>query len=157
VTLLKSRSWKDIAEIVGITAIVVSLLVLALEVNQNTQALRAEAIQRSTEIGRQQVLMFAQDEDVTRIAMETDLSNLTEVERQRSFWIRRSFMLGMQGLYRQWSMGVLPDVEWEFWTGVICSNTRNPTFEENWRPESLIPEFVQYVQGSCMSDDLSEE
>lgn len=156
-TRLKSESWKDIAEIVGITAIVVSLLVLAFEVNQNTQALRAEAIQRSTEIGRQQVLMFAQDADVTRIGMETDLSKLTDIERRRSFWIRRSFMLGMQGLFRQWSMEVLPDEEWEFWTSVICANTKNPTFEENWTPETLIPEFVQYVQESCMSDDLSEK
>jgi hypothetical protein len=147
---LKSSNWKDIAELVGIAAIVISLLILALEVNQNTQALRAEAIQRSTEIGRQQVMMLAQDPDATRIGMARDLSELSEVDRRRSFWIRRSFMLGMQGLYRQWTLGMLPDEEWGFWRGVICSNAENPTFKENWQPDTLIPEFAEYVRDSCM-------
>ena len=98
---MKKTGWKDIAEIIGIGAIVASLLVLALEVNQNTQTLRAEAIQRSTDIARQQIMMYAQSEDIARIVMEDDLSKLTDVERRRAFWINRSMMLGMQGLFRQ--------------------------------------------------------
>ena len=149
---MKKTGWKDIAEIIAIAAIVASLLVLAIEVNQNTQTLRAEAIQRSTDIARQQIMMYAQSEDIARIVMEDDLSKLTDVERRRAFWINRSMMLGMQGLFRQWRIGVLPDEEWEFWVKIICVNADDEPFEELWTPETLMPSFVEYVRESCMSD-----
>jgi hypothetical protein len=149
---MKKTGWKDIVEIIGITAIVTSLVVLAIEVNQNTQTLRAEAIQRSTEIARQQIMMYAQSEDIVRILMEDDLSKLTDVERRRAFYINRSMMVGMQGLFRQWRMGVLPDEDWEFWVKIICVNADNEPFEELWTPETLIPSFVEYVREICISD-----
>ena len=140
--------WKDITELAGIVAIVASLIFVAIEVNQNTRALRAEAIQRSTEVAREQLLLLAENEDVVRISM-TDLSELNDVERQRAFWINRSFMVGMQGLYRQWAMGVLPDEEWAFWTRVLCQNADSPRFREIWQPETLMPGLVDYVEASC--------
>ena len=81
--------------------------------------------------------------------MATDLSELSDIDRERYFWINRSFLSGMQGLYRQWTIGVLPGVEWDRYTIVICLAAEHPTFYELWTPETLIPDFVRYVESSC--------
>ena len=79
------------------------------------------------------------------------LAQLTDDENTRNFWLNRSFLIGMQGLYRQWEMSVLPDEKWAFWTRVICKNAENEGFQELWpgNVETLIPAFIKYVEYSC--------
>ncbi len=132
--------------------VMIGIIFLAVEVNQNNANLRALAIQNSTEVSRQQLMMLAQNEDVARISMAPSLSDLSDVDRQRAFWINLSFLSGMQGLYRQWIIGVLPDEEWDNWTQVICWNAKTPKFNELWPPETLMPDFISYVESSCLSN-----
>ena len=115
---------------------IASISFLAIEIQQNTLTLRAEAIQNSTSVAREQVLVLAQ---------------LTDDENTRSFWLNRSFLIGMQGLYRQWEMSVLPDEEWAMWTRIICKNAEGENFKEHWpgNVETLIPAFIEYVEYSC--------
>jgi hypothetical protein len=129
--------------------VMVGIIFLIMELNQNTQALRANAIQNSTEVARQMVQMVAQDADVVRITLAKDLDELSEVDRRRAFWINRYFVTGMMGLYRQWTLGLLPDEEWANWTIIICRNAENPNFYKLWNPSTLIPSFVEYVEKSC--------
>ena len=53
--------------------VLVGIIFLILELSQNTQALRANAIQNSTDLARQQVMMFSQDADVVRITLAEDV------------------------------------------------------------------------------------
>ena len=144
--LSRLNQWLTILANLGV---MVGIIFLIIELNQNTQALRANAIQNSTEVAKQQVMMLAQDADIVRITLTENLDDLSDVDRQRAFWINRAFVTGMQGLYRQWTLGILPDEEWENWTKIICSNAEDPNFYKLWRPSTLIPSFVQYVEDSC--------
>ena len=127
------NKWLTLITNVGVIA---GIVFLAIEINQNTQTLRAAAIQNSTGVARQQLMLLAQ---------------LTEDEGQRSFLMDRSFVIGMQGLYRQWTTGVLPDEEWEMWTRIICWNAEDPAFQELWPGNAaiLIPAFVDFVEATC--------
>lgn len=129
--------------------VMIGIIFLAIEVSQNTATLRAQAIQNSTDVSRHQLIMLAGNEDVARISMSRDLSELSDLDRQRAFWINLSFLSGMQGLYRQWIIGVLPDVEWDNWTEVICWNAKSPSFRELWPPPTLMAGFVKHVESSC--------
>ncbi len=62
-------SGKAIRETLGFLAVVASMVFVGLEIQQNTRALRATAIQESTNVDRQQVQMFVMDADVNRIAL----------------------------------------------------------------------------------------
>ena len=97
------------------------VIFLALEIQQNTNAIRATAIQESVNVARQQILLFVTDPDINRLNT-ADFEQLSEEDRQRVFWLRRSFWLGMNGLYRQRELGVFPEIEWEMWVKIICSN-----------------------------------
>ncbi len=110
------------------------IIFLGLEIQQNTRTMQAAAIQDSTNIARGQIMMFATDAETNRIAMvgNENPSNLNPEEQQRYSWINRSGWLGMQGLYRQWEMGVLPDPR----NGCLDTNHLHELLKR-WWPNSL--------------------
>ena len=150
-------------EIIGGVAVVVSLLIVAYEIRQNTTALQVTAMQESTSILREQVMILATNPDLSRL-MGSDFDSLDPDEQRRVKWSSRSFWFGYQGQYRQWQIGLLPDDEWSTWFRIICVNYRNNTGEEAtggsplW-PSSrplLMTDFVNYVESSCgVADHLS--
>ena len=142
-------SRNAIRETLGFIGVIASLIFVGLEIHQNTLASRAAAIQESTDVVRQQVQMFVTDAEVNRINMigAEDPSQLNVEEQARYRWILISYWWGMQGLYRQWDLGVLPDEEWEAWYSVMCGYMENPGqrafLAEN---QALIREFVEIVE-----------
>ena len=154
---MKIERWRILFEGVGLIAIVLSIVFLAFEVRQNTQAMRAAAIQDATDVARQQLLMLVTDREAHRIEMlgHENPGQLTPEEHRRYVYMIRSFWLGMQGLYRQWQLGVLPDEEWNVLTGTICSELSTPGVQSLWseqRQDALIPEFVEFVDAECEAE-----
>ena len=129
-------------------AVLGGVIFLALEVQQNTNAIKATAIQESVNSARQQVLLLATDPDMNRLVF-TNLEELSEEDRQRKGWLNRSFWLGMNGLYRQRELGVFPEVEWEAWIKIICFNyARLEPQIWSGNAEVLPADFVETVE-SC--------
>ena len=127
---------------------VAGLVFVGWEVRQNRQTLRATAIQESTNVVRQQVQMFVMDADVNRINMigGDDPSQLNEEDAARYRWIAISSWWGLEGLYRQWKLGVLPDEEWDAWNRVACGNIAVPGHRALWDDLILIAEFRSVVE-----------
>lgn len=134
-------------------AILGGLVFLALEIQQNTNAIRSATVQAATNVAREHPLMFVQNPDVNRLAM-ADYDSLSEEDRQRRFWLSRSFWLGMQGLYRQHELGVFPEAEWEVWDRIICANYEK-TDAELWASNAatLAPDFITFVE-NCDSGNV---
>lgn len=148
-------SGKTIRETLGFLGVIASLIFVGLEIHQNTLAARAAAIQESTNVAREQVLMLATDPELNRINMigNEEPSRLNVEEQARYRWMRVSFWWGMQGLYRQWDLGVLPNEEWQAWYRVICSTLESPGQRAFWEEQGnsvYIPQFVEIVE-SCDS------
>jgi len=146
-----------VAEAVGFVAVVLSIVFLALEIRQNTAAMRAAGVQEATNVARQQLLMLVTDADAHRIEMlgHEDPNQLTPEELRRYRYMIRSFWLGMQGLFRQWQLGVLPDEEWTVMSGVICSELSTAGVSSGWPDQrrALIPDFVNFVDSACSIAD----
>ena len=132
-------------------AVLGGVIFLALEIQQNTNAIKATAIQESVNVARQQILLLATDPDMNRLA-STDFEELSKEDRQRAFWLERSFWLGMNGLYRQRELGVFPEVEWKMWVKIICSNYAR-TEPQIWSANAaaLPADFVEMVE-SCAGE-----
>jgi hypothetical protein len=121
-------SGKATRETLATLGVIASMIFVGLEIRQNTQAVRANAIQESTNVARQQVLTIAADAELTRLdrACMDDPPDLTEEERHRCRLLSLSFWWGMQGLFQQWDLDVLPDETWASWRTVICINYAAP-------------------------------
>jgi hypothetical protein len=147
---LSLGEWSSIAEIVAAVTVVISLFFVALEVRSNTRAVHAATLQSVIGIARQQVLLMASDGDLNRIAMtgDNDLTQLTPEERLRYWWQDRSFWLGMQTIYREWQLGVLPNEEWDVYNKVICINIGVRGTRALWSQQRmlLMPTFVRLVE-----------
>ena len=146
-------SAKAVRETVGFIGVIASLVFVGLEIRQNTQAAQAAAIQESINVARQQIQMYALDAEANRIQMigRESLDALTAEEEERYRWMLLSFFWGMQGLYRQWDLGVLPNEEWEAWYRVICLNIGNAGTRQVWDSGTFAhytPDFRTKVE-SC--------
>ncbi len=144
----RPNQWLTFLANVGVLG---GLIFIALEVQQNTNAIRASAIQESTDVAREQILTLVTNPDLIRMSL-TEFDQRSEEDQQRSFWFSRSYWLGMQGLYRQWELDVLPDPEWGVWNKVICANYAREV-PEFWavNASTLIPDFVRLVE-SCSGE-----
>lgn len=85
-----SRTVDRWLAILGNVAVLAGLIFLALEVQQNTNAIRASAVQEATNVARSQILMFVQDPDINRMAM-ADYESLGPEDQNRIWWMSRSF------------------------------------------------------------------
>ena len=143
IDLDKLNKWLTL---VANLAILGGLVFLALEIQQNTNAIRSTSVQEATNVAREHPLMFVQFPDVNRLAM-ADYESLSQEDQQRRFWLAVSFWHGMQGLYRQNELGTLPESEWEVWVRVICANYErsNPRLWER-AAATHSSDFVQFVE-----------
>ena len=144
-------SVQTLKEVIGFIGVVGSLLFVGYELRQNTQATRATAIQESINVARQQIQMYALDADANRISFigrdSLDVLNVEEQERYR--WMMLSFFWGMQGVYRQWDLGVLPDEEWGAWYQVICLNIASPGTRRVWDRATFYTADFRAMVESC--------
>ncbi len=154
--------WRPILELdklnkwltlVANIAILGGLVFLILELRQNTNAVRSAAVQEATNIAREHPLMYVQNPEVNRLAM-ADYGSLSEEDQQRRYWLAVSFWHAMQGLYRQYELGTLPDPEWEGWVRIICANYER-SVPELWirAGATRSSDFVQFVE-SCEPDSV---
>jgi hypothetical protein len=132
-------------------AILAGLVFLALEIQQNTNAVRSAAVQEATNIAREHPLMYAQNPEVNRLAM-AEYSSLSEEDQRRRFWLDVSFWHAMQGLYRQNELGTLPEQEWEVWVRIICANYEQSE-PQLWARAAAThaSDFVQFVENCAPS------
>lgn len=150
---MPSKAMRETLATIGVIA---SMIFVGLEIRQNTQAVRANAIQESVNVARQQVLTIAADPELTRLEFycRDDPPGLTQEERDRCTLLSLSFWWGMQGLFEQWSLDVLPDETWGSWRRVICLNYARPWERRLLANASQFDStFVAMVE-SCDSEEL---
>ena len=149
---LTLRDWASVAEITSAVAVVLSLVYVGFELRGNTRAVEAASLLEVNKIARDHLLLMWGDAEVSRIDQvgAQDLSQLNPEEQQRYYWNVRSFWLGMQTVFRQHDLGILPDEEWRVYNDVICRNISWPGTRSLWTGTDLIPDFVRVVE-ACPS------
>jgi len=110
---MQSTNWKDIAEIIGIAAIVVSLVLVAYELRQATAQSAAEAIYQTNVALDNAYRARAQDSKLAQLIINghANPSSLNELERdQFAAWLRAdlnmaeaSWVFYENGLYPEWA------------------------------------------------------
>jgi len=94
---MKSTNWKDIAELIGIAAIVLSLILVAYEMRQNTQMMRAQTRDSLTE----KQMMFSGWIGANRFAADVVLrGSRGELEPGTPEFLAYGFLT--HGILREW-------------------------------------------------------
>ena len=146
---MKTTNWKDVAETIGIAAILVSLIIIVIELRQTQSALIASTYQ-SRALDAVGVEGAKADSEVlgpllARVDMDDpeSLARLNELERfrLRSYFVSR--LIDLDNEYYQYQKGYLDDEYFEYWfKDQLKRNARA------WRNIGLTerrPSFKQFV------------
>ncbi len=155
---MKSIKWKAIgvfAELIGATAVVISLLYVGVQIKQNTASSRAQAInQLNSQYGSlmSQVALNGELATIYRIATEGGELNPDQATRYRAYlsaffaFLEEAYLLTQAEIYTE-DLGDVQD-QLEFLAPTIVLLLKNPVAVKWWINESsniYIAEFCKRV------------
>lgn len=123
-----------LAEIIGVAAVIGSIIYLAIQVKQSTQAMRSETSNVVTTNAMGQYHLFASDGELLDIVQRGshDPDSLTAVERGRFYSMLFGTMVSWQNLYYQWKNNVMDSEAWKPWENLIIDMMSLPGSESVW-------------------------
>jgi hypothetical protein len=139
-------SVKDTLELVGIVAVIVSLLILGYEIRQNTDTSAAQAVFELNESARQTLFQEATDPDLASLISkaEKDFEGLSERERYMyGRWVFAHVNL-FESAWRYGRRGVISDAEMKGWKTAFCGYMARESFRQVVESvEVFTPEFAE--------------
>ena len=144
------ESFAHIAEIVGAVAVVVSMIYLALQVRQATDAQRTENYGRALERLSSMQAGFMQDPETASIFSKgaVDPESISSAERLRMTWGFYEAFGAFEFLFHASKTNSLPDDVWSRWSKGVEFWLSFPGVRSWWkaRPIPFTDEFTNYVE-----------
>ena len=144
-------SVKDKLELIGIVAVIVSLLILGYEIRQNTDTSAAQAIFELNESARQTLFQEATDPNLAALISkaEKDFSALSERERYMyGRWVHAYLNL-YESAWRYHRRGVIDDAEMEGWKTSFCGYRARASFRQVIQSINVFAEFGEESAQWC--------
>ena len=145
-----------LAEIVGVFAVVISLIYVGREVRQNTQATQVSAAQSFVDAYNTFTSELSRSDEMADILIRGtgDFQSLTNQERVRFSALQGQLFRLLNSAYIQWQKGAIDD---DFWSGInIClaDSMTQPGIKKWWeyRKRWYGKEFQNLVETNANSD-----
>jgi len=160
---LKSDDWKNIAELVGMAAIVASLIFVGLELRQSQEiALSQTHSERSTTVIEQIISVADNSHYLSALAKRAagNPDEVTPIEHQALLMVANAAMFSIEDAFYQHQRGFLPEERWNasrenlkwFMSGQAHIQTRE-IYERN--PLVWSSDFQQVVDEVIVEIDAS--
>lgn len=103
-TKIDWTKWSAVAEIVSATAILATLLYLAIQTQQNTQAILANSQQGLLQLETETLNMMVSDPELNLLF---EKPNLTSLELSKLYGYMSSLVRGRESMYRRYILGAI--------------------------------------------------
>jgi len=144
----------NIGQVIGAVAVVISLIYVALQIRQNTNAVRAATAQAVHEHFANWYNSFARDASLAKIAIDglRDYGSLSETDKARFVAMFMAFLSYSQNAFLKWRQGLLDPSLWLGWEQVIMNLVCAPGGKGLWKERSYLfgEEFRRYVEDDLM-------
>lgn len=139
-------SVSALAQVVSAVGVIISLVYLAIQVQQNTRAVRNSTHHVLTLTRLDYITMVAQNADLSHILRVgvQDLGQLDEDERQRFNLLMYYMFSSGENFYYQYRQGALDAEQWERWCGTLRVYFRQPGIRA-WFETHLTPFAASYT------------
>jgi hypothetical protein len=145
----KLSDWASIAEIVGATAIVLSLIFVGYEVRRNTLATQ---IASANDLGTAllEVNKITTQADLAELFVRTETggySSLSDVEKAQMSSVNHAYYRVLQAFYYQYRRGALEEIMWEPLEENLGRMLTSGNYDEWWESNKFLynSEFVDYL------------
>ena len=124
-----------IGELVASFVVLISLVYMAIQLRQNTNAIRLGTAHAVAEEFREMFALGASTQGILDclIVAAREPVELSGAEKARYYNFSSNFMLAYQNAYLQKEKGALEDEHWEGMTRMMIDYTNVPGFKEYWR------------------------
>ena len=144
------EAFAYIGEIIGAVAVVVSLIYLAIQVRQNTQAQRTENFSRALDRVAAIQASLSQDSETALLVSKgvSDVASLTSKERIQFTWAMYELFGAFEFIFFASRSDEIPDEVWRRWEGASKFWLSFPGVRDWWsvRPIPFTDSFSQFVE-----------
>jgi len=142
------QDWGAIGDLVGGVAVIITLIYLALQIRQNTIAVRLSTLHDVKDTIREVNLLVAEQGDLAEILFEgfQDLDKLSGAPRARFYTWAHNLFLGYENLYHQHLGGALDPRHWSGMAQHMTDVSSVPGVQAYWadRRQWFTEEFQNY-------------
>ena len=148
----------NMGQVIGAIAVVISLIYVALQIRQNTNAVRSATVQSVHEHFANWYHLIAADAELARIAPNglRDYQSLSENERTRFIAAFMSFLSYSQNAFLKWRQGLLASSLWLGWEQVMMNFFGTPGGKAFWKERGYMfgDEFRRYIEDDLIKREL---
>ncbi len=144
----------NIGQVIGALAVVVSLIYVAAQIRQNTNAVRAATAQSLHEHFASWYHLIASDASLAELATRglKDYASLSDTEKARFVSLFMAFLAYFQNAFLKWKQGLLAPSLWKSWEQVMMNLIGAPGGKELWKERAYLfdDEFRRHVEDDLM-------
>jgi len=145
----------NIGQVIGAIAVVISLIYVALQIRQNTNAVRSATAQTVHEHFAKWYHLVAADDELSQIVANglRDYASLSEKERVRFIATFMAFLSYSQNAFLKWREGLLASPLWLGWELVIMNLVCAPGGKALWQDRAYMfgDEFRRYIENDVIT------
>jgi hypothetical protein len=145
------QNWKDLIEVVGIFSVVVTMAFVALEINQNTNAIRSSTIQDLSRWSYDSTVLLLENPELATARYSSCTSDLDDRQKYLlRIWFGALLRIQLNRFY-QIELGIL-DEKTAMATGGRGNAYRLPYFSEAWAVLKMEfdEDFQRYVEENVL-------
>jgi hypothetical protein len=144
----------NLGQIIGAIAVVISLIYVAMQIRQNTNAVRAATAQSVHEHFASWYHLLASDESLSQIVIDglKDYVSLSEKDKARFVATFMAFLSYSQNAFFKWRKELLEQPLWMGWELLIMNLVSAPGGKEFWKERGYLfgEEFRRHVETDLM-------
>ena len=148
------NDFANLGQIIGGVAVVISLIYVALQIRQNTNAVRSATAQTVHEHFSKWYHLAAADDELAKIVATglRDYGALSEQQRVRFIATFMAFLSYSQNAFLKWREGLLASPLWLGWELVIMNLVCAPGGKAFWKERAYMfgDEFRRYIEDDVM-------
>lgn len=159
--MVQLESLANLGEIVGAIAVVVSLVYLAVQVRQNTQAQRTENFSRALDRVAAMQASLSQDSDAAVVFAKgvEEPSELSPIERIQFTWVMYELFGAFEFMFLASDTDAIPEEVWQRWSSAVAWWLTFPGVQTWWkvRPIPFTESFTSYVESLLENNPTDDE
>lgn len=155
------ESLANLGEIIGAITVVVSLIYLAVQVRQNTQAQQTENFSRALDRVAAIQATLSQDPETSVIFSKgvTDPSDLTSRERMQFTWTMYELFGAFEFMFLASKTNAIPEEIWRRWSSAVAWWLSYSGVQAWWsvRPIPFSESFTSYIESLLENNPTDAE
>jgi hypothetical protein len=139
---------------IGAIAVVITLVYLAIQIRQNTRAIRLDTGHDITEEYRDIFALMAENRELAALVHKAalDPTSITGTEKVQYYALNSNFIRALENAYFQYSENALDHKQWSGMRRMLIDYARLPAFREYWpnRKHWFSSEFQNYMESEIL-------